>query len=438
MSHPQTAIDYVLGVLLGEGGQQCAARVLYQRQEPADPGYRAVQIVPSGFFGQGYLTRGSLPTLPLREIDGVPLLYGEPVVRRERGRLVVHADLIASAFFLLTRYEEAVRRDVRDRHGRFPGTESLPHRAGFLQRAVVDEYAALLRGWLREVGLEAPEPARRFSVVLTHDLDSLREFPSRASALRVAAAALVGRKSVRRLPRALAVGLGLRGDPLDNLDEIIALDRSLAARPGSPPCRCIYFFMAGGGSEYDGFYEIDGDAARQAVHAVRTSGAGVGLHTSYDASGHRELIAGQKARLEAACGTAVRGNRFHYLSWREIEDGWALADAGIEWDATLGYADVAGFRLGVCRPVPLFDPVRMKPFGIEEHPLLVMDGTLSHPSYMGLDEEAALGCCRRLVDETRKHNGELVVLWHNTKLAHTPRNYHPRLYRRLLGLLADG
>lgn len=93
-----------------------------------------------------------------------------------------------------------------------------------------------------------------------------------------------------------------------------------------------------------------------------------------------------------------------------------MAKAGIDWDSSLGYADVAGFRLGVCHPIPLFDPVSLRPFGIEEHPLIVMDCTLTRPDYMALTEPAALDYCQRLLAATRRHNGQFVLLWHNTSL----------------------
>jgi hypothetical protein len=114
-----------------------------------------------------------------------------------------------------------------------------------------------------------------------------------------------------------------------------------------------------------------------------------------------------------------------------------ISRAGIDWDSSLGYADVAGFRLGVCRPIQLFDPVSLKPFGIEEHPLLVMDSTLSRENYMNLDAEHALYYCTELIEQTRKHNGEFVMLWHNTMLAHSPCNYHPELYQQLLNQLGE-
>ncbi len=37
-----------------------------------------------------------------------------------------------------------------------------------------------------------------------------------------------------------------------------------------------------------------------------------------------------------------------------------------------------------------------------------------------------------LMARTRKHNGEFVMLWHNTFFEPAPGNYHPSLYGRLL------
>jgi len=132
-------------------------------------------------------------------------------------------------------------------------------------------------------------------------------------------------------------------------------------------------------------------------------------------------------------GTGARSR----LAWRDVEDGWALAKAGIDWDSSLGYADVAGFRLGVCHPIPLFDPVRMRPMGIEEHPLIVMDCTLSRPDYMALSEEAALEYCHRLLAATRRHNGEFVLLWHNSFISPGPGGRRLRLYEKVLRSLAS-
>jgi hypothetical protein len=387
-----------------------------------------VNIVPSGFFERKiYGTAESLPRLPLEQIRGVPLLFGKPAIQRKGTCLIVHADIIASAYFMLTRYEEMVRRDVRDEHGRFPGKESLAYRAGFIARPIVDEYAELLRKWLRAVGVVVPPPNRQFSILPTHDVDSLRRYRKWHQPYRTVAAALLGRYPKSVLGQALGCSWGLRRDPWewDVFEEMTELDQTTRERP-------VYFFLAGGPGGHNDAYSIRSGVARRVIEKVRQAGAAIGLHASYEAGIHPELIAEERVRLEEVCGFPIRRNRHHFLAWREVEDGRELAKAGIAWDATLGYADVAGFRLGVCHPIPLFDPVTIQPMGIEEHPLIVMDRTLSHSSYMNLSEEHALSYCKKLMDETRKHNGEFVILWHSNALNGDRKNYHGRLYRKLL------
>lgn len=422
-------VAYSLGLLLDEAGstgQSPKERVQYSNEVGRPRKGPLVQILPSGFFDEGtYVTAPSLPVLPLPQIEGVPLLFGTPRVERNGNRLIVHADIIASAYFMATRYEEVVRRDVRDEHGRFPGRQSLAFRAGFINRPLVEEYAALLRKWLREVGVDVPEPKREFSVLVTHDVDHLRCYAKWHQPYHAVARALLGRCPRRSILEALGCAWGLKHDPWDTFDDMIQMDISSGYEP-------VYFLMAGGNSQHDRRYKIRGSGARRLVEKLQATGAIIGLHTSYQAGMHPGLIAQEKAALEEVCGTTINRNRHHFLAWREVEDGRALAKAGIDWDATLGYPDLPGFRLGVCHPIPLFDPINMSPMGITEHPLIIMDSTLSDPQYMNLGEEEALSLTTSLMHQTRKHRGEFVILWHNTSFAPEAGNHHRRLYRCLL------
>ncbi len=425
---------YALRVLLGfDPSPTTPIRYSAPRVSVAE---KVVYIVPSRFFGTEYGTGSSLPRLPLGEISGVPILFGEPTLERHGPSLVVRADLLASAYFLLTRYEELVRRDVRDQHGRFPGKESLPFRANFLDRPIVDEYAALLRKWATEMGIDLPTPPRQFSVLLTHDVDTLGPSRGPVQVARCLAAGLLGRRPFRQAVDDAAVALGLKRHPYDNLEEVMQLDGQLTRRFPSERCRSIYFFMAGGSAPHDGAYHLSSARIRSRLRQVATSDADVGLHASYEAGVRPDRVKAERQALEKAAGAPIEKNRHHFLAWREPEHGEILAEAGIHWDASLGYADAAGFRLGVCRPVPLFDPVHRCLLGIEEHPLVVMDCTLDRPHYMNLGEEAAFDYVCRLIDETHRHQGEFVCLWHNTVLASTDTSYHKRLYRRVLDYLA--
>ena len=428
-------VQYTLEVLIGSHSP-ARAPIIYGAICADAPTEPAVRIIPSGFFGSVYGTPPSLPDIPLKEIEGVPLLFGEPEVARRGSQLIVRADIVASAYFLLTRYEEWVRREVRDAHGRFPGKESLPYRAGFIDRPIVEEYAELLRKWAKEVGIHVPAPRRRFSVLLTHDVDTIGIKRNPIQPLRSLASGLLRRQPIGSALRNAAMALGFRPDPRDNLDDVVLLDRRLADRIELNRCQSLYFFMAGGRTPFDGSYNIRRFKARNAVRTVLNSGAGIGLHASYEAGQRPDLIARERANLEKVAGVPIYRNRHHFLTWREPEDAKRLSTAGITWDATLGYADVAGFRLGVCHPVPLFDPIERQPLEIEEHPLIVMDCTLSNEGYMNLDEQAAFDHVCKLADATLRHQGEFVVLWHNTVLAPTDPTYHSRLYPRILDYLA--
>jgi hypothetical protein len=429
-------VDYALEILLpGKDASNARGRIAYCQDDTDLPEDARVCIISSGFFDENYGKSESLPALPLKEIEAVPLLYGQPEIRRQDGRLIVYADIIASAYFMVTPYEEMASRDVRDEHGRFTGKESLPYRAGFINRPIVDQYAELLRKWLREVGVETSESDRRFSVLLTHDIDVLRRFRNILNYIRMPFGILLGRQEAHNFPNAIAVLLGLKNDPMNTFEEMIELEKTFCEEMNPVDAEIVYFFLAGDKTKHDRMYNIRSKPAKEAITAVYESGAKIGLHASYGAGVQPELIAAEKAILEDVCGFEICRNRHHYLTWREIEDGWAMAKAGINWDATLGYADMAGFRLGVCRPIPLFDPIKIKLFGIEEHPLVVMDCTLDRKKYMNLDETQALTYCKELIDQTRKYNGEFVVLWHNTAFVKAWDNYHTQLYPKLLSEL---
>jgi len=429
ISDRRKCVEYALDVLLGrDSAKKYKSKIRYQNADAGISDDSFLYIAPSGFFDDGYGMPASLPVLPLMEIEGVPLLYGSPRVERKGKNLVVYADIIASTFFLVTRYEEIVRRGVRDKYGRFPGKESLPYRAGFIERPIVEDYARLLRKWLREIGIDIKEPQRKFSVVLTHDVDSIQKYWRISQPLREIAKTLLGNKPFFNIIESVMAPLGLKRDPYDNFAELIKLAKNAGDGPSRIKYELIFFFMAGGDSKYD----LRKKNVRNIISTVQRSGAKIGLHTSYEAGLKPELICKEKKLLEEACGFQIYLNRYHFLAWLEVKDGWALSNAGIDWDSTLGYFDVAGFRLGVCHPIELFDPIRMELFGIEEHPLIVMDETLSRSSYMNFNEDEAFEYCKRLIEQTRKNNGEFVMLWHNVGFAWDHQGYHSRIYKRLL------
>ena len=160
-------IHYILSLLLRSN--EGIDKISYGEKKDMES---IVTIKPSGFFDKDvYMTPKSLPNLPLARWHGIPLLFGEPKEEIVEGNMIIYADIIASAFFLLSRYEEIVVKDNRDSHGRFMGQGSLPGRAGFLEQPVIDQYGWQLRELLRTVGVIVKEPDINGKIYLTHDVD---------------------------------------------------------------------------------------------------------------------------------------------------------------------------------------------------------------------------------------------------------------------------
>lgn len=431
----KAVVSYILKFLIGgDRAGELSSLVGYTDNPNKFSRYRVV-IIPSPFFrDEVYGTDRSMPELPLEEVEGTPLLFGSPKMEWYGDTWVVHADILASAYFLLTRYEELRKRNIRDAHGRFPGKESLPYKAGFIHRPVVDEYGRLLRQWLRQAHVKAavdPEP-RIQKIKLTHDVDC--PFYCR---------------NLRNLVRETLGGVGLakawkmyhgplNKDPFYTFPYLLQQANELRSIIGKDRCESLLFFKTAGSSSHDKprYFLQKGDL-QELFNLCKTEHAAIGLHSSYDAGKAPSHVQIEKDLLEKLTGAKITRNRHHYLSSREPEDMDWLEKAGITDDYTMGYADVAGFRLGTCRPIRWINPENRRISSLLLHPLTVMDCSLSEPQYMGLGYEEALAHVRQLTGQVRQANGELTLLWHNSSVttdikSNLSVDWHRKLYTAII------
>ena len=426
-------IHYIIRFLLGEdisGGVIAAVgytadRKLYDRY--------SIVIVPSGFFNnQIYGTAASLPELPLQEIEGTPLLFGSPQIELVGDTLVIHADIIASTYFLITRYEEIIQRNERDEHGRFPGKKSLPYRAGFLHRPIIDEYRLLLRSWLQRYGLRVPDIKKQIQhIYLTHDLDAPTLYRSWKGFIR-------SLRDGRGLRKSIEARCGpVEDDPYYTFPWMFQQNKTLQDQVGTDICKSVLFVRSGGKSKLDKpHYSLRNKDVNNLIQSALSNNITVGLHSSYQASITPTLIRKEKTRLEENIGKSIYCNRHHFLASREPEDMTQLEATGITHDFTMGYADVAGFRLGTSYPVRWINPVNRRLSSILLHPLTLMECSLEEKKYMGLDYDKALTYSLNLIEQVKNAGGELTLLWHNTSAQENTDSYLRKLYSHLLNELA--
>lgn len=420
-------IRYIIQFLLGgEIPAPIADLIGYTSDKSQFQKYKIV-ILPSGFFDEGiYGTAKSMPTLPLQQIEKTPLLFGKPVIEQGNDMLIIHADIVASTYFLISRYEEMIQRNLRDEHGRFPGKESLPFRAGFIDRPIVDEYGQLLRKWFTQMGItiNLPKPQIR-KINLTHDVDAPFFMRSWRNIAR-------GIKTGIDIKTLLKTKFGpLENDPFYTFPWFLKENQKVTDCWGTS-CQSFFFFRTGGRELQDRpHYNLYGRDIRKLFGLIKSYSGICGLHSSYEAGKNPQLIIKEKKRLEKALDTKITTNRNHFLTSREPEDMAMLEKTGITDDYTMGYADMAGFRLGTSRPVYWIDVQNKRLSSLKLHPLTIMEGSLSETRYMALAENEAIEYSMKLIRQVAMHHGELTLLWHNTSFSENC-GYLKSLYQVLI------
>lgn len=410
-------ISYILSFLLDTDAAVASdvlKNICYTDDRSQWKRYKIV-IIPSGFFKKiTYGTPESAPTLPLAEIEGTPLLFGLPEVAKVGGQLIVKADIVASAYFLLTRYEELIN-DERDSHGRFQAKSSILHKCGALQRPVVDEYGHLLRGWLEEVGVGLPEPQSKFRNLISHDVDRITQY-------RTARGFAGGIKRFHFADALKSQLMGVERDPLFTFPWMKKMEGDLDTE--------LFVKVAGKRLTQDLPYF---DPLSSDLKKVLELYPEPGIHISYEASKEPHLIKSEVELLALISGKRITKSRHHFLASLKPTDFQYLIDAGITDDYTMGYADEVGFRLGTSRPVKWINPETKEVTSLTLHPLMVMDRTLYDERYMNLDYNAALKSVKDLQKITEEFGGEFVTLWHNSEVSTLSDSYARDLFIKLCG-----
>ena len=324
-------------------------------------------IIQSNFFDDGmYGTSATLPKTPFELLPNsdIPFLFGEPRVEHTNdGKIILYADLVASAYFMLSRYEEIIKPKSRDQFGRFLAKDSVVFQQDYGMRPLVDEWGRYLRNLLQEAGVEISEEKSGFSkIYLTHDVDlPFRVFNLWSLIIQYAANIL---KPHHYLKNPLKLLVCENEDPYYTFPKIIKYDDKL--RKTIPiNVESIYFVIAAKGKDY---CNIMLRKFKRLVELLKSNDATLGLHVSLEAGKNPNRIAKEMARLHKVIPESSLKSRHHFLRWTEPEHIEQMQNAGITEDFTLGYADCAGFRVGTCKPYKFINPNTKQLSGVIIHP----------------------------------------------------------------------
>ena len=352
-------------------------------------------------------TKITFSTLKFIPEKNIPVLFGRGEIVAESHNIHCGIDIIATLFFMLSRWEEVVCRRS-DIHGRFPLEESLAYKNGFLNRPLVNEYSETLWRMLSFLDPSLKRKKREFNFLFTHDIDMLLKF-GKGTVLKRLAGDLLKRRSVSLFFNDFfsyfSVLLGFSKDPYDTFDELMDLSESFG-------CKSEFYFMSGGNSIHDNKYDIQSKVVSEKMKKIKMRGHGLGIHYSYNALLEKALLPEEIRKLAVSTGIKVCRGRGHFLNIRIPQSFDILDENEIKYDSTVSFGNRCGFRAGVCTPYYPWSFKDRAKYKVMERPLVVMDTTLFE--HLQLSDDDILLEIKYYHQIIKKYNGEFVLLIHNS------------------------
>ena len=380
-----------------------------------------------------WLKKESLPSVPLKIWDvsrtkynwnltskKLPVIYGDNPNSNEFFKIFgkrgyIGLDILGSAFFMLTRYEEYIIQH-RDQHDRFPADDSLAFQQNFLNRPIINEYLEILWLSLNLLWPDLRRKERQFRICPSHDVDAPGEnyFKSHYELARACGGDLIKRmKPLGAIQRILnwnyLKSAGFEKDKYNTFDLImnISEDNNLNSS--------FYFIAGRSGGAIDGDYSIEQPEILKLMRKIHSRSHEVGLHASYNSYNNVEQIKKEFKKLLKICDQEgikqdIWGGRQHFLRWKCPETFQNWESAGLSYDTTLSFAEKAGFRCGICYEYPVFNLQNRTLLKLRERPLIVMECSVlgSSKKY-----EDAFDVIKMLKENCRIFNGNFTLLWHN-------------------------
>jgi hypothetical protein len=334
------------------------------------------------------------------------------------------------------------RCTATDRHGRVPASENPLVAAGQSRRPVVSLLANELRRAVlavagrRPVRCLAPWPeGHRWAAVVTHDLDVVDWWPL-FPLVRMAQLGMKGSWD-------LAGRVGRAARRSTNRDPVTRGVHALLQLEAHHGIRATWFVICSDPTirsmlAGDSTYRPDGAAARRILTALAHAGHEIGLHGSFATAEDGKPMVAQRRSLMRLTSSPVEGTRQHFLRMHPGQTQRLMVEAGFEYDASWGFADRNGFRLGVADILPAWDAERAAVMPLDIVPLMWMDRALS--KYAGVEEPGRwIEDARELARECRAAEGAWVGLWHpNTMEALGFPGAEPAFVSLLQALADDG
>ncbi|MEZ5071180.1 MAG: polysaccharide deacetylase family protein [Bacteroidales bacterium] len=376
-------------------------------------------------------------------INKIPVLF--PVsdsvynfYRITNGSVYFEHDLLKSAFYLLSGYDQ-YEKQKEDAYGRFPYRDSIQCELDIARKPMVNYYFEILLQGIGEfcringLALEWNHPLDGPVLMLSHDIDRIDAYHVYEVAYTFKQLAGLEKSPLSRSDRWTEsfTGLAHLANPFSRKNPFWTFDylRETEARRN---IHSTYFFLEKDGAHANSRYRFHEKRMMALFRDLDRDGHEIGLHGTIRSATEEAALKETLNHLSAASPQPVHGIRQHYLKFKPGLTASLHAEAGLRYDATLGFSEQEGFRNSYCWPFKIYDHEKDRSHELWEIPLTVMESTLFY--YRTLSLADAMEAMDQLMEETCRFQGVFSLLWHNHFFPEKELPGITRFYEKVLDL----
>lgn len=351
----------------------------------------------------------------------VVVLYGKDGLCLTEDLVRCESDLFASAFFMLSRWEEHCI-EAKDAYGTCDENQLLSVKHSFFKRPIVNEYVEIIRAFFVILGYPVSDDNRKSQTYLTYDVDDLffTGLKKWKYFIRTLGGDVIRRKSLKMFLRRIHFFLcNLGRDLYDPFEELLQLN---------PRAYALFFFKAQVRGEFGATYDISDKRLKPLFARLKSAGCHIGLHSSEIAYNNREQLDREISRLKQSAGLDdIDGSRNHMLFY-DVNQLEYLAGQDIFLDSTFGFHFRNGFRCGICQKYPMFNYLSRHVMEVYQLPFSIKD---NGSFYLNKTAESMRSDILSTISTVKRYRGDIVFLWHTNKLNSFEKMNYKKVYLQM-------
>ncbi|MGC8751779.1 DUF7033 domain-containing protein [Hydrotalea sp.] len=320
---------------------------------------------------------------------------------------VLGFDVLAAAFYLISRYEEYLPYNS-DGYGRYPATESLAYRSGFLQMPLIDYWLLQVEKQLQQLFPLYQLPQKNYAFIPTFDIDRMLKYVDNGFLNNLKTFfKYIFQQNFQEFDEMMKVVSGQQRDPFDVFELLISLCTNQKLAP------VFFILLSNRNHPLDNNIATHKKSMQNIIQQIQQY-CTTGIHLSVESSKANSANIAMKEVQQLAKFNPqkpIHNNRFHYLHFQLPNSYEQLLQLNIQADYSMGYSTINGFRAAYAQPFQWYHLTHETGTNLTVYPFCWMDtACLFHEK---LSVEAAYEQLTVFDAHIKKVNGLCIPVWHN-------------------------